>query len=192
MLLRGLVARRSFSSKVGFIGLGNMGLPMVRTLLKNGNKVAAFDISESACKAAADAGAVIKGSIAEVSNGQDVVITMLPEGKDVKKVLSGPEGVFANAPPGSIVFDSSTIAPKESREIMLEGKKKGFITADAPVTGAVLGAHAGTLNFLVGCDKEDFPKIEKITLHMGKNIFYCGEHGAGEGAKICNNLAFAI
>ena len=192
MLLGGLVGRRFFSSNIGFIGLGNMGLPMVRNLLKHGNKVTAFDISEPACTAAAQAGAVIKSSIAEVSKEKDVVVTMLPEGKDVRKALTSPDGVFANAAPGTVIFDSSTIAPKESLELMLEGKKKGFITADAPVTGGTLGAEAGTLTYLVGCEKDNFPKIKKTVSQMGKNIFHCGELGAGASAKLCNNLAFAI
>ena len=191
-MLNRLVSKRLFSSKVGFVGLGNMGLPMVRNLMKAGHSVTAFDIVDATCNVARDEGVTIKNSIGETAKGQDAVVTMLPVTADVQKAFRAPDGVFKNASKGAIVVDSSTISPLASRELMEEGAKLGFITADAPVSGGVPGAVNGTLTFMVGCEEGHFEKIKALLEAMGKNIFHCGGFGSGEIAKVCNNLALAI
>ena len=117
---------------------------------------------------------------------------MLPVTADVQNAYRSADGVFKNADKGCMVIDSSTISPIASRELMEEGAKMGFITADAPVSGGVPGAVNATLTFMVGCEEAQFERIKALLSAMGKNIFHCGGYGSGEIAKVCNNLALAI
>ncbi|MDE2305580.1 MAG: 3-hydroxyisobutyrate dehydrogenase [Gammaproteobacteria bacterium] len=178
--------------KIAFIGLGNMGAPMARNLLKAGHELAAYDVLPRNVEALAKAGARPAGSIGEAVAGVDLVITMLPSSPHVRSVYDGEGGVFASAPRGVTLIDCSTIDPHTAREVGARAAERGHPMADAPVSGGTNGAEAGTLTFMVGADEALFARIEPVLAQMGRKIVRCGESGTGQVAKICNNMLLAI
>ena len=178
-------------SHIGFIGLGNMGGPMVRNLIRAGHSLKVFDLSEEAINFAVQLGAVATKSVKEAAIGVDFVLTMLPVGTNVKEVFMN-DGVIAAADAGTIMIDSSTIDVETAQATYLAAKAAGFDMIDAPVSGGVLGADAGTLTFMCGGDKKTFEKAKPILQDMGKNIIYCGKAGLGQATKICNNMLAGI
>ncbi len=179
-------------AKIGFIGLGKMGLPMVRNLLAAEHEIKAFDLLPENVAAAEEAGAAAADSIADAAKGVDAVISMVPEGKHVRAVYEGDEGVFANADPGTLLIDSSTIDVATSRVVSRQAVEAGFDMVDAPVSGGVGGAVAGTLTFMVGGSEEAFERASPLLEIMGGKIIHTGGPGNGEAAKICNNMLLAI
>ncbi len=177
---------------IAFIGLGNMGGPMARNLLKAGHAVQAFDLSEAACAAAREAGATIAAGPGAAAAGAEVVITMLPAGKHVREVYTGEGGVIASAKPGSLFIDSSTVDVDSARAVAAAAEAAGFAMVDAPVSGGVGGAEAGTLTFMVGGSEDAFKRAEPILAAMGKAIVHTGGPGNGQAAKICNNMILGI
>ena len=169
-------------ASVGFIGLGNMGAPMMRNLLKAGHAVKAFDLSDAARAAAATAGA----------QGVDLVVTMLPAGKHVASVMLGETGLLAAAAPGTLFIDSSTIDVATARQVAEAAAQAGHAMIDAPVSGGVGGAEAGTLTFMVGGPDAAFARAKPFLEAMGKTIVHAGGPGNGQAAKICNNMLLGI
>lgn len=179
-------------SKIAFIGLGNMGGPMAHNLIKAGHTVTGFDLSAAALKALEEAGGKAATSAAETTAGAEVVISMLPASHHVAGLYLGENGLFNQMSKGTLVIDSSTIASETSREVGKAAVEKGIKFIDAPVSGGVGGAKAGTLSFIVGGSAEDFAKAKPLLESMGKNIFHAGETGAGQVAKVCNNMLLSI
>ncbi|AXS84775.1 3-hydroxyisobutyrate dehydrogenase [Marinobacter sp. Arc7-DN-1] len=177
---------------ITFIGLGNMGGPMASNLIKAGHEVTVFDLSKDAVAALVSEGAKTADTAHEAANGAECVITMLPAGQHVEAVYLGDDGLLANLPAGTLVIDSSTIAPETARGVAEAAKAKDIPFLDAPVSGGVGGARAGALTFICGGAEETFSKAKPILEAMGKNIFHAGEHGSGQVAKICNNMLLAI
>ena len=178
-------------SHIGFIGLGNMGGPMVRNLIRAGHSLKVFDLYEEAINFAVQLGAVASKSVKEAAIGVNFVVTMLPVGINVKEVFMN-DGVIAAADAGTIMIDSSTIDVETAQATYLAAKAAGFDMIDAPVSGGVLGADAGTLTFMCGGDKKTFEKAKPILQDMGKNIIHCGKAGLGQATKICNNMLAGI
>ncbi|WP_321793475.1 3-hydroxyisobutyrate dehydrogenase [Caballeronia sp. J97] len=177
---------------IGFIGLGHMGGPMAANLLKAGHAVTAFDLVPAALEAAKAAGATLAASPRAAAEGAEVVITMLPAAQHVKTVYLSDDGVLAGVAKGVPLVDSSTIDPASARFIGEAAAKQGNPFADAPVSGGVVGAQAGTLTFMVGADETLFETLRPVLSGMGKNMVRCGETGTGQIAKICNNLLLGI
>jgi 3-hydroxyisobutyrate dehydrogenase len=178
--------------KIGFIGLGNMGNPMCRNLLKHGHALKIYDVVPDLVKKLEKEGCEVASSAAECAKGVDVVITMLPSSPHVRSVYLGEFGVLRGARPGTPLIDSSTIDPLTSREVAMDAKAKGCPMVDAPVSGGVGGAEAGTLTFMVGGEAHDYEATKPVLQAMGKNIVHCGGIGNGQVAKICNNMMLAI
>jgi 3-hydroxyisobutyrate dehydrogenase len=178
--------------KIGFIGLGHMGNPMCRNLLKAGHGIKAFDMVPALIEKVVAHGAVHAGSVGECVRDVDAVITMLPSSPHVRNVYSFEAGVLASAKAGTLLIDCSTIDPMVAREVAFDAAAKGLPMIDAPVSGGVGGAEAGTLTFMVGGDTKNFDAATPILQGMGKNIVHCGGPGNGQVAKICNNLMLAI
>jgi 3-hydroxyisobutyrate dehydrogenase len=179
-------------AKIAFIGLGNMGGGMCANLVKAGHTVSAFDLSADAVKAAEAKGARAAASVADAVKDAEVVVSMLPAGKHVLGVYFGPDGVKDHAPRGTLLIDCSTIAVTDAREAHAQADMAGFIMVDAPVSGGVAAADAGTLTFMVGGTAKAFEKAEAILKGMGKNIFHAGGAGNGQAAKIANNMLLGI
>ncbi len=175
-------------SKIGFIGLGNMGGPMLRNLMKAGHALKAFDIVPRLADAAREAGAEVTGSATDAARGVDTVITMLPAGQHVRGVYLGEAGVIAGAAPGTLLIDCSTIDVESARAVGAAAAAKGLDMVDAPVSGGVAGAAAGTLTFMVGGSEAAFARAEPLLEKMGKAIVHAGPSGNGQAAKICNNM----
>lgn len=180
------------STTVGFIGLGNMGMPMAEQLIKAGHTVQALDLSEALRKKAAEIGGTVVGSVAEAAAGADMVITMLPAGPHVRTVYLGEGGLVETAAPGTLLIDSSTIDVDTSREVGAAAVEKGLEMIDAPVTGGVMAARVGKLNFIVGGPEASFERARPYLEIMGGKLLYAGEQGSGIGVKICNNMSLAI
>ncbi|EKS66721.1 MULTISPECIES: 3-hydroxyisobutyrate dehydrogenase [Caballeronia] len=178
--------------RIGFIGLGHMGGPMAANLLKAGHAVTAFDLVSAALDAAKAAGATLAASPRAAAQGAEVVITMLPAAQHVKTVYLGDDGVLAGVGKGVPLVDSSTIDPATAKLIGEAAANQGNPFADAPVSGGVVGAQAGTLTFMVGADETLFETLRPVLSGMGKNMVRCGETGTGQIAKICNNLLLGI
>jgi len=178
------------SQTVGFIGLGLMGKPMARNLLKKGFRVVAHSRSRGPVEELVKEGATAAGSPAEVAKQAAVIITMLPDGPDVEKVLEGPDGVFAAMSRGTVIVDSSTIAPAIARRLSARAKELGASLLDAPVSGGEIGAIDGTLTFMVGGDAAALEAVTGILGTMGKpeRIVHVGESGAGQICKACNQI----
>ena len=176
--------------RIAFIGLGNMGGGMAANQAKAGRRVAAFDLSEAAVKRAAEHGCSPAASVAEAVKDVDAVITMLPAGPHVRKVYA--EQVFPHAPKSAVLIDSSTIDVESARAVAAQAREQGFVFADAPVSGGTAAADAGTLAFMVGCDEADFPRVEEAIQPMSRATIRAGDHGAGQAAKICNNMVLGI
>jgi 3-hydroxyisobutyrate dehydrogenase len=177
---------------IAFIGLGNMGAPMAENLLKAGYALSVYDLSEDATQRLQQAGASVADSPKDAANNAQVVISMLPAGKHVHSVYLGDSGLLANLPKGTLVIDSSTIAAADARIVAEAASELGIDFLDAPVSGGTGGAIAGSLTFIVGGSDDAFAKAEPILAVMGKNIFHAGDHGAGQVAKICNNMLLGI
>jgi 3-hydroxyisobutyrate dehydrogenase len=178
-------------SRIAFIGLGNMGLPMAINLAKAGHVVTGFDIVETARAAFAPHGRVAL-SIPEAVAESRIIMTMLPVGVHVREAYAGKDGVFAHAAPGSLLIDCSTIDVATARDIAAMASGKGFAMLDAPVSGGVGGAAAGTLTFMVGGSEDAFAAARPVLAAMGGSIVHCGDSGAGQSAKICNNMILGI
>ena len=179
--------------KIGFIGLGHMGNPMARNLLKNGHTLKVFDVVPDLVKRLTELGAESATSPAACSQGVELVITMLPSSPHVRSVYTGKDsGILHGVPAGVLLIDSSTIDPHTARDVAMDARAHGNNMVDAPVSGGTGGAEAGTLTFMVGGDTADFEKAKPILQCMGKNIVHCGGAGNGQVAKICNNMMLAI
>jgi 3-hydroxyisobutyrate dehydrogenase len=178
-------------AKIGFIGLGNMGLSMAGNLVKAGHEVKGFDIVEDNLSKAAQAGVKKVASAAEAAKEVEFVVTMVPTGKETLAVYEG-AGVFPAAKKGTLFIDASTIDVGQARKAHELAAKAGMLALDAPVSGGTGGAQAGTLTFMCGGSKEAFEKAKPILEGMGKKIVHCGEAGAGQAVKICNNMMMAI
>jgi len=176
--------------KIAFIGLGNMGGGMAANQAKAGRAVAAFDLSAAALERASAAGCRPVQSVAEAVADADVVITMLPAGPHVRAVYG--DEILKHAPKSALLVDSSTIDVDSARAVAAQAKGAGFRFADAPVSGGTAAADAGTLAFMVGCDEADFAEAETAIKPMARVVFRAGDHGAGQAAKICNNMLLGI
>ena len=179
-------------ANIGFIGLGNMGLPMAQNLLKAGHAVQGFDMSKAQVDALVASGGQNAGSAKAASSGAEIVITMLPAGQHVRDVYLGSDGVLAAAGAGTLLIDSSTIDVATARDVAAAADKKGLSMLDAPVSGGVGGAQAGTLTFMVGGGDEAFARAKPILEQMGKTIVHAGGAGNGQAAKICNNMILGV
>jgi len=179
-------------STVGFVGLGNMGHPMALNLRRAGHTVLGFDVSEQARQSAAEAGLSIATDAAAVAEKADVVVTMLQNGDQVHRVYGGRQGVLAAAAPGTLFIDCSTIAPADAQEAQRMAVAAGHRAVDAPVSGGVTGAVAGTLTLMVGGSDDDFSTADEVLRAVGTRVVHCGSSGAGQAAKLCNNLILAI
>ena len=179
---------------VAFIGLGNMGSRMAANLLKKGHALSVFDVAPAATRALVAQGARAAASPAEAARGADAVVTMLPSSPHVRDCYDAAAGgVFAAARKGALLVDSSTIDPGVSRALAAAARARGLRMVDAPVSGGVGGAEAGTLTFMVGAhDAADFDAARPLLEGMGKNIVRCGGDGTGQVAKLCNNLVLGI
>lgn len=179
-------------SIIAFIGLGNMGLGMAANLAKAGYDVRALDISKDAVAKAIEAGCKGARNSKDAVENADVVVTMLPAGRHVKLVYADDDGVFTHAKPGTLFIDSSTIDVASAREVISAADDKGFAMIDAPVSGGVGGAQAGTLTFMCGGEAEHYVRAKPFLDIMGKNVFHAGGAGNGQAAKICNNMLLGI
>jgi 3-hydroxyisobutyrate dehydrogenase len=176
--------------RVAFIGLGNMGGGMAANQAKAGRAVMAFDLAKAALDKATAAGCSPVASVAEAVKDAEVIITMLPAGPHVRQVYA--EQILPNAPKSALLVDCSTIDVESARAVAAQAKAAGFRFADAPVSGGTAAADAGTLAFMVGCDEGDFPAIEDALKPMSRITVRAGDHGAGQAAKICNNMVLGI
>ena len=174
---------------IAFIGLGNMGAPMAANLLRAGHAVRGYDLSPAAAEAGAALGLDIAGSAADAVHGADTVVTMLPAGKHVTAVYAG---ILPAARPGALFIDCSTIDVGSARAAHASAQAAGMASLDAPVSGGVGGATAATLTFMAGGAADAFAQAEPILQAMGKRIVHCGDGGAGQAAKICNNMILGI
>ncbi|MGC6471414.1 MAG: 3-hydroxyisobutyrate dehydrogenase [Parvibaculales bacterium] len=177
-------------STIAFIGLGNMGSGMAANQAKAGNRVLAFDLSEDAISRAVDNGCEAAGSVAEAVGQADIVLSMLPAGQHVRGLYEN--DVLPHVKQGALLIDCSTIDVDSARAVNAMAKEAGFRAADAPVSGGTAAADAGTLAFMVGCEEADFADIQAALEPMSKATLHAGASGAGQAAKICNNMLLAI
>ena len=179
-------------ARIGFIGLGNMGLPMAHNLIKAGHQVEGVDVGY----AATDRLRAVGGAVAETPRiaaaRADVVITMLPAGPHVRAVYLGPNGVIENANAGTLLIDCSTIDVTTAREVSAAAEARGLLMLDAPVSGGITGAAAATLTFMVGGSERAFVRAQSILQVMGQTIVHAGGAGNGQAAKICNNMILGV
>lgn len=181
--------------KIAFIGLGNMGAPMAHNLVKAGHEVSVFDLVDTAMKQLEGAGAHACASAQSAASGAEVVISMLPAGQHVRRLYLGREGspgLFDALEGKPLIIDASTISPEDARTVGAGAAERGLTYLDAPVSGGVGGAQAGTLTFIVGGSEAGFDQARPVLEAMGKNIFHAGNVGAGQVAKICNNMLLGI
>lgn len=178
--------------QIAFIGLGNMGGPMAINLHKAGHSVRAFDLSQPACDKVAEAGVAIAATAHAAVQGAEVVVTMLPASQHVEGLFLGAGQLLAQLPKGTLVIDSSTIAAATSRKVAEAAQAQGVDFIDAPVSGGTGGAIAGTLTFMVGAEAAALERARPLLEKMGANIFHAGSVGAGQTAKICNNMLLGI
>ncbi|MCU1540584.1 MAG: 3-hydroxyisobutyrate dehydrogenase [Arthrobacter sp.] len=180
---------------IAFLGLGHMGGPMAVNLVKAGYTVTGFDVVPAALDSARSNGITTADTAADAVAGAAVVLTMLPSGKhllDAYRGTGGAPGLLQTAATGTLFLDCSTINVDEAREAAALALAAGHRAVDAPVSGGVVGAEAGTLTFMVGALPEDFEAVKPMLEVMGKRVVHCGEHGAGQAAKICNNLILGV
>ena len=177
--------------KIGFIGLGNMGLPMANNILKAGIEVNAFDLSEQALNQAENLGMSIKQNSESVLEDIDALITMLPNGSSVEKIFLD-DNLLEGINKQTLIIESSTISPEISKKVSKMAKNYGISMLDAPVSGGVKGAELGNLTFMVGGSESDLQKGSSLFKIMGDKIFYAGESGSGQIAKLCNNMLLAV
>jgi 3-hydroxyisobutyrate dehydrogenase len=179
-------------SRIAFIGLGNMGLPMAQNLIKAGHQVEGVDVNPAALDKLKAAGGTTVETAKIAGARADVVITMLPAGKQVRDVYLGPNGIIENANAGTLLIDCSTIDVETARAVAKAAEEKGLLMIDAPVSGGVTGAAAGTLTFMCGGSAQAFTRAQSILEKMGKTIVHAGGPGTGQAAKICNNMILGI
>ncbi|NWG26635.1 MAG: 3-hydroxyisobutyrate dehydrogenase [Pseudorhodoplanes sp.] len=179
-------------AKIGFIGLGNMGLPMALNLVKAGHQVSGLDMNAASVGKLRESGGAAAADVKRAAEDSEVIVTMLPSGKEVREVYLGPAGIVASAKPGTLLIDSSTIDVETAREVAKAAQDKGLLMVDAPVSGGVGGAQAGTLTFMVGGSDEAFARAKPFLEAMGKTIVHAGGAGNGQAAKICNNMILGI
>ena len=176
--------------KIAFIGLGNMGGGMAANLVKAGHSVRAFDLSAEALARAAESGCMPCKTVAEAVEGAEAVVSMLPNGAIVSDVYSN--DVLGKAPAGALLLDCSTIDVATARKVAGAARQAGYAMVDAPVSGGIAAASAGTLTFMVGGSKDAFARAEPILAAMGKTVIHAGDSGAGQAAKLCNNMLLGI
>ncbi|TBV75898.1 3-hydroxyisobutyrate dehydrogenase [Pseudoxanthomonas winnipegensis] len=179
-------------SHIAFIGLGNMGGPMAANLVKAGHTLSVFDLAPAALEAAKAAGAHAAASALDTLDGAEVVISMLPASRHVEGLYLGDDGLLDQIPAGALVIDCSTIAPASARKVAQAAAARGLAMLDAPVSGGTAGAQAGTLTFIVGGEAQVLERARPVLQAMGKNIFHVGASGAGQVAKLCNNMALGV
>lgn len=179
------------SQKIGFVGLGIMGKPMVRNLMKAGHTVSVYDIVPESVAAMAAEGANARGSAAEAASDAEIVITMLPDGPEVEQAILGPAGVLEGAKPGTMVIDMSSISPLVAQKAGAACQSKGVDFLDAPVSGGEPGAIAGTLAIMVGGKPEIFEKAVPVLKAMGASVTLTGPVGAGNVTKLANQIMVA-
>ncbi|MGF1592920.1 MAG: 3-hydroxyisobutyrate dehydrogenase [Kiloniellaceae bacterium] len=184
-------------ARIGFLGLGNMGLPMARNLAKAGHEIVGFDLVPAAREAAAAAGLGVAEAAQGVLEGAEAVVTMLPAGAHVRGAYlggtqPGGQGLLAGAAAGTLFIDCSTIDVASARDVHAAAAERGLPMLDAPVSGGVAGAEAGTLTFMVGGPAEAFARGRPLFEAMGRNIVHAGGPGNGQAAKICNNMILGI
>jgi 3-hydroxyisobutyrate dehydrogenase len=172
--------------KIGFVGLGNMGGGMAANLVKAGHSVAAFDLAEAAVARAVEAGCSRAATAREAAAGSDAVVTMLPAGAQVAQVWR--ECIVGAAPSTAILIDCSTIDVATARAVGAHAAELGYLAVDAPVSGGIAAANAGTLTFMVGGSTDAFSRAEPLLAAMGKAVIHAGASGAGQAAKLCNNM----
>ncbi|MGE8496364.1 MAG: 3-hydroxyisobutyrate dehydrogenase [Pseudomonas sp.] len=177
---------------IAFIGLGHMGLPMARNLLKAGHELRVFDLVQSAMQELAAEGAQATTSAQEAVTGTEVVISMLPASRHVEGLYLGDKGLLAALKPGTLVLECSTIAPEVARKVHQAAQARGIELLDAPVSGGTAGAAGGTLTFMIGGTATTLEKARPLFSLMGKNILHAGAAGAGQVAKVCNNQVLAV
>jgi len=178
--------------RIAFIGLGNMGAPMARNLIKAGHQLQLFDLNKTVLAELAELGGQISSSPRDAAQQSELVITMLPAAAHVRGVYLNEDGVLAGVRAGTPVVDCSTIDPQTARDVAAAAAKQGVDLADAPVSGGTGGAASGTLTFMVGASDELFTTLQPVLAQMGRNIVHCGAVGTGQIAKICNNLLLGI
>ena len=177
---------------IGFVGLGHMGLPMARNLIKAGHVVQGYDVSTAAVARLAESGGTGTVSVAKAVAGAECVVTMLPEGRHVRAVYIDQGGVFATAPASALLIDCSTIDVETARTVAAAASARNFAMVDAPVSGGVAGAEAATLTFMVGGPDSAFARAQPMLAQMGKAVIHAGGAGNGQAAKICNNMMLGI
>jgi 2-hydroxy-3-oxopropionate reductase len=178
-------------TRIAFVGLGIMGLPMATNLVRAGHEVVGYNRSEGKRRKLADAGGSAAGSVAEAVRGAEVVITMLPDSPDVEAVVLGPEGVLDSADGGTALVDMSTIAPATTRAVAARATQVGLPALDAPVSGGEQGAVDGTLSIMVGGEREHFESVLPLLEVLGSTIVHLGPAGAGQTVKAANQLIVA-
>ncbi len=183
---------RTHMAHIGFVGLGNMGLPMAQNLIKAGHQVEGYDVFDAAAEKLRSSGGGRAETVKVAASRADVVITMLPSGAEVREVYLGPLGVLESAQPGTVLIDSSTIDVATAREVAQAAAERRMLMVDAPVSGGVGGAQGATLTFMVGGPQPAFEKAKPILEGMGKTIVHAGGPGNGQAAKICNNMILGI
>jgi len=179
-------------ANIAFIGLGNMGGPMAINLVKAGHQVCVFDLSAQAVAHVVEQGATTQAKASECVKGAEYIISMLPAGKHVEMVYLADDGLINHIAKGALVIDSSTIDSATSIKVGAALLAQGINFIDAPVSGGVGGATAGTLSFMVGGSEADFNQAKPVLDNMGKNVFHAGNHGAGQVAKACNNMLLSV
>ncbi|WP_166365235.1 3-hydroxyisobutyrate dehydrogenase [Pseudomonas akapageensis] len=178
--------------RIAFIGLGNMGAPMARNLIKAGHQLNVFDLNTTVLAEFKELGCTVSASPREAARDGELVITMLPAAAHVRSVYLNEDGVLAGIRAGTPAVECSTIDPQTAQQISAAAAKQGVALADAPVSGGTGGAAAGTLTFMVGATDELFAQLQPVLGQMGRNIVHCGAVGTGQIAKICNNLLLGI
>ncbi len=180
------------STPVAFIGLGNMGAPMAANLRKAGFPVRGYDLSDQARQQAGGEGVEIAESARAALPGAKVVVSMLPASRHVESLYLGDEGLLEALEKDTLIIDCSTIAPASAQKVAAAAAARGLAMLDAPVSGGTAGAAAGTLTFIVGGDAKALERARPVLEAMGRNIFHMGDAGAGQVAKLCNNMALGV
>ena len=188
----GMAPHAASAERVAFIGLGHMGGPMAANLVEAGHVVTAFDLSEAALAKAAEAGAIAAPSALAAAEGASVVMSMLPASRHVEALYLGEGGLLARLPAGTLVIDCSTIAPASAQRVAQAAAARGVAMLDAPVSGGTTGAAAGTLTFIVGGEPSALDRARPLLAAMGRHVFHLGGAGAGQVAKLCNNMALGV
>lgn len=178
--------------KIAFFGIGLMGAPMAQNLIKAGHALAVFDLNAALAEPLVAAGARLAAAPADAAGGVDAVVSMLPHDAAVRGLYLGEQGLLARLPAGTLVIDCSTVSAECAKDVSGAAHARGLAMIDAPVSGGVAGATAGTLSFLCGGDDEDLARARPVLEAMGKNVLHAGGAGAGAVAKICNNMLLAI